>query len=292
MLPDFDKMVFSHDIIFSRVLEDLGIAQRIIELACDRQVEKITRHEVQSTKMDALDAKGVRFDVEFIGDGCSYVVEMQRENSDDTARRARYYHSMLAMKSLQPGQEYDELADSIVIFICTFDPLGRGLARYDTSTCYYDDSEGTYASVGDGMRTVYLNARYTKPNVHGELLELLEYIRDPKGCEDSPSRLVRSIDTKVERLKNNTIVRRQFMTYEESIRREAKRRAKDMAKDMAEDMAHQIIYAVGALQRGEDLPSITKRYGQDAVNSDVFQQIYKAMHQNGGAGDMSEMNLQ
>lgn len=90
------------------------------------------------------------------------------------------------------------------------------------------------------------------------------------------------------------------MTYEESIRYESERRArlmakemaKDMVKDMANNMAKNILYAITALQQGEDLPSITKRYGQDAVDSEPFQRIYKTMYPNGDTGGMSKMNLQ
>ena len=34
------------------------------------------------------------------------------------------------VSQLKPGEDYDTLPESYVIFICTFDPFGKGLYKY------------------------------------------------------------------------------------------------------------------------------------------------------------------
>ena len=41
-------------------------------------------------------------------------------------KRARYYSGQMDLDLLRQGMEYEELPDTIVIFLCMFDPFGRG----------------------------------------------------------------------------------------------------------------------------------------------------------------------
>ena len=59
----------------------------------------------------------------FLKDGMNtvYNVEMQTSDFEDLPKRSRYYHSIIDAEHLQKGQDYSELGDSYVIFICTKD---------------------------------------------------------------------------------------------------------------------------------------------------------------------------
>ena len=57
-------------------------------------------------------------------------IEMQQVREADIARRSRYYHDMLDRDALKTAETYDNLPDTIVIFICDFDPFGKGQYRY------------------------------------------------------------------------------------------------------------------------------------------------------------------
>lgn len=43
----------------------------------------------------------------------------------ELSKRARYYHSQMDMELLRPGNDYAELPDTYVIFICDFDPFDQ-----------------------------------------------------------------------------------------------------------------------------------------------------------------------
>ena len=87
-------------------------------------------------------SKGVRLDVYLKDDNKIIDVEIQTYRQDAIGKRTRYYQSMIDIDSLMKGQDYTELLDSYVLFICTYDPFlkdkrnGYGLPCYTfKNTC-------------------------------------------------------------------------------------------------------------------------------------------------------------
>lgn len=57
--------------------------------------------------------------------------------------------------ALKPGEPFDNLPDSFVIFICTFDPFGRG--RYCYTYREICDEDG--APLNDGTVKIFLSTK-------------------------------------------------------------------------------------------------------------------------------------
>ena len=57
-------------------------------------------------------------------------VEIQQDNEGASPKRARYHSGLMDMNTLNPGQDFDELPESYVIFITMDDSLGYGLPIY------------------------------------------------------------------------------------------------------------------------------------------------------------------
>ncbi|MBR3498691.1 MAG: Rpn family recombination-promoting nuclease/putative transposase [Selenomonadaceae bacterium] len=70
-----------------------------------------------------IDGKGIRLDVyvEEKDTNRSFDVEIQISNSDNLAKRTRYYQSLIDTDKLKRGQHYSCLGESFIIFICPFD---------------------------------------------------------------------------------------------------------------------------------------------------------------------------
>ena len=84
----------------------------------------------------------MRLDVYLKDDNKIIDVEIQTYRQDAIGKRTRYYQSMIDIDSLMKGQDYTELLDSYVLFICTYDPFlkdkqnGYGLPCYTfKNTC-------------------------------------------------------------------------------------------------------------------------------------------------------------
>ena len=71
--------------------------------------------------------KGVRLDV-YAKDECQshYKWEMQVKRKEALGKRTCYYQSQMDMELLRSGEDYSELPDTYVIFICDFDPFEEG----------------------------------------------------------------------------------------------------------------------------------------------------------------------
>lgn len=59
-----------------------------------------------------------------------HYVEIQQDNEGASPKRARYHSGLMDMNTLNPGQDFDELPESYVIFITRDDILGYGLPIY------------------------------------------------------------------------------------------------------------------------------------------------------------------
>lgn len=208
----FEDLTLADDVMFQQVMSDVGLVKIFLETLFERPIARIESHVVQSSKQNQ-DNRGVRFDVEFHGDGAIYDIEMQQRGGSsvkeikELLRRTRYYHSMLDSTSLNKGQSYKELPQSYVIFVCTFDPFGEGYAKY-TQTPYIDELG---AKVDDGSTTIYLNAEYVLGNVSQGILSVLDYLKDPSFALQNGDIYVSMLDKAVQEAREQPEFRRQVM---------------------------------------------------------------------------------
>ena len=62
--------------------------------------------------------------------GKQYNLEVQQKEDGASPKRARYYSGLMDMNTLEPGQDYEELQESYMIFLTEDDVLGHGLPIY------------------------------------------------------------------------------------------------------------------------------------------------------------------
>lgn len=120
------------------------------------------------------DYKGVRLDV-YANDehNTHFNVEMQVA-SEKLLKRARYYHSQIDLELLTTGEEYTNLPNSYVIFICDFDPIGSNKYRYTMRKTLSEDDSYYY---DDGSYTVFLNTKGTNnQEVSDKIVTFLHFI--------------------------------------------------------------------------------------------------------------------
>lgn len=123
----------SNRFMFAKVMQsNILITQRIIEAVIGKKISKINSITPERVFEDHTNSKNIRLDVcvETI-DGNLYDVELQIQTDPDIAERSRYYHAILTHETLRMGQRYHQLKESVVIFICMYDPLGKNDFIYD-----------------------------------------------------------------------------------------------------------------------------------------------------------------
>ena len=126
------------------------------------------------------------------------------------------YQGMIDQEILNSGQEYRELKDVYIIFICTFDPFGKGLYRYSFQ---HICKELPAFELDDKIHWILYNTKGDTSNAPKEIKDFLTYIEN--GKVNSP--LTEMIDREVVQARINEDWRLEYMksfTHDMDVRRE------------------------------------------------------------------------
>lgn len=98
--------------------------------------------------------------------GRPYDIEIQREDKGAVAKRARYNSSLLDANITEPGESYENLPESFVIFIVERDVLKAGLPIYHI----HRRIEETGEYFRDGSHIIYVNGENRDETPLGKLM--------------------------------------------------------------------------------------------------------------------------
>ena len=93
-------------------------------------------------------------------------VEIQQDNEGASPKRARYHSGLMDMNTLNPGQDFEELPESYVIFITRDDILGYGLPIYHIDRQIKELEE----AFQDEAHIIYVNSRKQDDTELGRLM--------------------------------------------------------------------------------------------------------------------------
>ena len=236
MGESFQKLNLTNAYLFAAAMQDEEICRNVLEIALNKRISRVKAHVEQVLFLDS-EFKSVRFDV-YASDEeeVSYDVEMQNDDTKNLPKRCRYYQAELDVTSLRPGEDYQQLKPGYIIFICSFDPFGKGRCQY----VFEEYCKEADIPLGDETQKIFFNTNGTDTeNVTPELLHLFEYLK--QSTEEVAVRhqdeKILKIHERVKYLKRDRKLEAGYMTMEEYIREEAERRAKLMAPSIAESMA-------------------------------------------------------
>ena len=126
----FEKLTFHDDFMFGLVMQNKEICREALECLLDIKIDRLEYIEPQKTIVPVYTAHGIRLDV-YVDDGKKvYDVEIQNWDEHDIGKRTRYYQGIMDTESLLKGEDYDELRESIIIFLCRFDPFKKNIPWY------------------------------------------------------------------------------------------------------------------------------------------------------------------
>ena len=229
-----EELVFHDDFMFAAVMMDAEncrcFLERVLEIRIER-VEISTEHgfffnpECKSIRMDvfAKDENRTHYDI-----------EMQLVKKDSLEKRSRYYHSQMDVEMLEKGKSYGELADTYVIFICNFDPLGQKKCRY-TIRRYCEETGNVF---GDGDCTVFLNTNgENREEVPKELVALLDFVKaDLAGSEaDYGDALVKQLQNSMRQIKRSRKMGERYMMFEQYMKEYVREHADEIREEAWEE---------------------------------------------------------
>ena len=231
------ELTIKDNFMFGAVMMDeencKGLLERVLQIPIDR---------VEISKEKSIvyhpEYKGVRLDV-YVKDEkqTRYNVEMQVEKKPAFEKRSRYYQSQMDMEMLLSGEDYTELPNTYVIFICDFDPFGEEKYRYTLRMKCEESAEVKFV---DGRTIVFLNTHgKNESEVPKELVTLLNYIsEDVEGSErEFHDSYVERLQKFIREVKADREMEERFMIFEEMLRDErAEGRAEGRMEGRAEGL--------------------------------------------------------
>ncbi|NGG32873.1 Rpn family recombination-promoting nuclease/putative transposase [Lactobacillus jensenii] len=171
---------FTNDEIFGSIMQNKRFCKAIIKAVLPDvnvvSVESIDTQKELGTKSDKR-SKSVRLDIAVKDQaGNLYDLEMQVNNNHDIGPRMRYYQSSMDRDTLDRGEPYTSLARTYLIFLCAFDPFGKGKLRY--SFHLYDD-EDKDIQLENNAENIIINSKGTGSD-DVDLLNLQKLMNDDK----------------------------------------------------------------------------------------------------------------
>lgn len=220
----FKDLNFSDSFLFTATMEEESTCKAVLECILGFPIKKVVVHTEHFLTVSP-DHHGIRMDVYADDeDGTAFDIEMQTTNKGDLPKRSRFYQGQLDLLNLQPGDSYNKLRNSYIIFLCTFDPFGRGLYRYT----FEERCRECDMPLGDGTRKVFLNTKgKNDAEVSAGLVKLLKFVENserpvsleaqPQGSEDP---LIVHLQKRIWEIKKNRRMEERYMSFEEMLQDE------------------------------------------------------------------------
>ena len=128
------------DFMFGAVMSNKELCKHLLEIILQKKIRDIRYTELQKTIDLQYDAKSIRLDVYVEDDLDSvYNIEIQTTDEKNLPKRSRFYQGMIYLNILNKGESYNKLKKSFVIFICNYDPFGKGRCFYRFENICVDD---------------------------------------------------------------------------------------------------------------------------------------------------------
>ncbi len=154
------------DDFMNKVFEDKACAEFLLQIILERT--DLTVQKVHSQhNLKYLQGRSVRLDILATDEaGRVYNIEVQRSDKGAGAKRARYNSSLIDANITEPGDNYENLNETYVIFITEHDVLKAGRPIYHIDRMIQE----TNALFGDGSHILYVNAQIKDNSELGQLM--------------------------------------------------------------------------------------------------------------------------
>ena len=202
-MKDFDRLTIVDDYMFCTVMEDTQLCKELLSMVLKNKIGKIVNLSKQKPLKTQIASKGVRLDI-IVEDehGKLYDVEMQMTDQKNLPKRMRYYQCAIDNSALNKGRDYNDLPDTFIIFLCTFDYLQQYLPIYTITPSCRETGE----IFNDGTVKIIVNSK-AADKAEDELKSFLLYMNG----EEPKTAFTKQVERRVNETKLDEEKRREYM---------------------------------------------------------------------------------
>ena len=258
--------------VFNEVMRDESTCLEFLRLVFPELHIQSIRTNSEQTMENHLGKRGIRLDIYIEEQGASRVIDMEMQVSDDTAelpKRTRYYSSTIDGWLLKKNEDYEKLCDTIVLFICPFDPFGRGQKIYTFENICKEEPSLT---LQDGQQVRFLNTVGVKGNISEELQAVFDYITSDDG--EAEERFAKRLKEMVTEINADAERIGVVMTFEEELQHELRHNDSIWKRRLDEKEALLEQNAISLEQKDSQLSEQTQRIKKmEGIIEDLQKQI-------------------
>ena len=209
----YEKLTIRNKFMFGKVTQNPVIAQKMADLLTPVEIGAVTEAEREKFLQHRSSSKYVKLDM-YLEDENGRVVDTEMQNKsnnkmvqEELPLRIRYYQGMIDQEILSSGTDYIFLKETYIIFICTYDPFGKGKYVYHFHmACDEDES----IQLHDKMNWIFYNTTADLSEVPEGIKKFLNYVEN-EHAEDEFTRL---LDKEVKNARLNEEWRSEYLkTY-------------------------------------------------------------------------------
>ena len=209
----YEKLTIRNKFMFGKVTQNPVIAQKMADLLTLVEIGAVTEAEREKFLQHRSSSKYVKLDM-YLEDENGRVVDTEMQNKsnnkmvqEELPLRIRYYQGMIDQEILSTGTDYIFLKETYIIFICTYDPFGKGKYVYHFHmACDEDES----IQLHDKMNWIFYNTTADLSEVPEGIKKFLNYVEN-EHAEDEFTRL---LDKEVKNARLNEEWRSEYLkTY-------------------------------------------------------------------------------
>ena len=154
------------DIFMRNVFKQRECLEYVLQVIMEKQDLKVIDQIIQKDYKNLQGRSAIMDCVARDSEGKQFDVEIQQDNEGASPKRARYHSGLMDMNTLNPGQDFDELPESYVIFITSDDILGYGFPIYHIDRHIKEANN----SFQDEAHIIYVNSRKQEDTELGRLM--------------------------------------------------------------------------------------------------------------------------
>ena len=154
------------DIFMRNVFKKRECLEYVLQIIMEKQDLHVIDQIIQKDYKNLQGRSAVMDCVARDSTGKQFDVEIQQDNEGASPKRARYHSGLMDMNTLNPGQDFEKLPESYVIFITRDDILGYGLPIYHIDRQIKELNE----AFQDEAHIIYVNSRKQDDTELGRLM--------------------------------------------------------------------------------------------------------------------------
>ena len=179
-----------NDIFMRNVLKETACTEYILQVVMNKKELKVIDQTLQKDYKNLQGRSAILDCVAKDAENNHFNVEIQGENDGASPKRARYHSGLLDMNLLNPGDPFDSLPETYVIFITKNDVLGynRPISHIQRRI---KETEDIFQ---DGQHILYVNSKKQDDTELGRLMHDLH-------CKEADKMYSNILATRVHQLK-------------------------------------------------------------------------------------------